>query len=100
MEIYKERVIDLLGPSNTAPKASMGSIVSNTAGSNLRIRETPGRGVWVEGVTDLVTAGAAEVNEVRKYVQARTTVTVLSNTLTGPKHCFKETLYCDAQYER
>jgi hypothetical protein len=38
LEIYKENVRDLLNPKN----------------SNLKVRETPQRGVWVENLTELV----------------------------------------------
>jgi hypothetical protein len=38
LEIYKERIRDLLNPKN----------------ANLKVRETPSRGVWVDGITEEV----------------------------------------------
>jgi len=67
LEIYQERVIDLLSASNATTKMPIGGVtIASNTGLNLRIRETPGKGVWVEGITELsVTAGAAEAHEVK-----------------------------------
>ena len=45
MEIYKEVIRDLLNPG----------------GSPLRVRETPQRGVWVDGITETFVSNMPEV---------------------------------------
>ncbi|ELR10902.1 kinesin motor domain containing protein [Acanthamoeba castellanii str. Neff] len=51
LEIYKERIRDLLNPKN----------------ANLKVRETPSRGVWVDGITEEIVSTESEVMELLKF---------------------------------
>ena len=68
MEIYQERLRDLLSPDTTATNASLSTSTWNQANGgesnnrqNLRIRETGTGSVWVEGLTETT------VNSVQQF---------------------------------
>lgn len=71
LEIYREQVKDLLQPSAT----------------NLKVRETPARGVWVEGLTEQYVTTEAEVLEcLRQGERARSTSSTLMNDTSSRSH--------------
>lgn len=71
MEIYREQVKDLLCPSS----------------GNLKVRETPARGVWVEGITEKSVINAAEVMEcLRQGAASRSTSATQMNDTSSRSH--------------
>jgi kinesin family protein C1 len=58
MEIYQERLKDLLSTQNSGIGGAWGQAGGSLAGTtNLRIREHTGGSVWVEGLTEVLVTG-------------------------------------------
>ena len=62
LEIYKEAVRDLLAPPPPAPGSALGGgETSRAVNPSLPIREAVGKGVYVDGLTEVPVMGAADV---------------------------------------
>ena len=61
LEIYKEAVRDLLAPPPPPPSARLGEGESRAVNPTLPIREAVGKGVYVEGLTEVPVMGEADV---------------------------------------
>lgn len=76
LEIYQERVVDLLNPS-----------IQSRSKEGLRVRETPARGVWVEGLTSHIASTPEEIEALLEIGESnRTTACTAMNAESSRSH--------------
>lgn len=88
MEIYQERLKDLLSSQNSGFGGTWGQAGGSLAGSaNLRIREHTGGSVWVEGLTEVLVTNEEQFTELMgKALKKRATGSHAMNLESSRSH--------------